>query len=114
MILSSTSLLAGGSGLTRSIFVPFSTEMGKARGCPIGCVVFRESVEVCVSRVLAREDHPTLKANDQESAGVVRGMARSFSFPIRSEGIGYCRVVDSLTDFEALAASLHLITTEGK
>jgi hypothetical protein len=82
--------------------------MGKARGCSIGCIVFREPVDVCVRRVLARTGHPTLKSNDEESAVIVRRMARDFSFPAQVEGIDFCRVVDSSTDFRSLSASLNL------
>jgi hypothetical protein len=83
--------------------------MGKTRGCSsIGCIVFREPVDVCVQRVLARTGHPTLKENDEESALIVRRMARDFVFPARWEGMDFCRVVDSSTDFRALATSLSL------
>lgn len=70
--------------------------------------MFKEPIEVCVQRVMARHDHPTLAAGDRENAIVVRRMAQDFCFPSQTEGIDICRIVDERNAIEKVAYELRL------
>ncbi len=84
-------------------------EMGKSRGSPIGSIVFRVPLAVCLRRVQSRQDHPTLPANDDQNVTVLRRVARVFVAPVAREGLDFCRVVNEYTDMRKLGADLNLL-----
>jgi predicted kinase len=83
-------------------------ELAQQRHCSIGVILFKIPLAVCVSRVQARRDHPTLPANSPQSAGVVKRMHAQFRAPTQGEGLDYCRVVDKDTDPLSVAKSVGL------
>lgn len=84
-------------------------EIGKRRHCPIGTIVFLTSLQVCISRVMARSGHPTLPGGDSSSERVVRHMYSNFKSPTSDEGIDFCRIVDRSNSAEDVARSLGLL-----
>lgn len=82
--------------------------MARQRECTIGCIVFREPIEVCVQRVMTRVGHPTLPSGDEMNVAVVQRMAQDFSFPDSREGIDFCRVASEENPISRIVAELNL------
>ncbi|KAI0566668.1 P-loop containing nucleoside triphosphate hydrolase [Gracilaria domingensis] len=80
-------------------------DFAKARGSACGVIVFATSLEVCMTRVRTRKDHPTLKGEEDDEM-VVKYMADQFVFPDRTEGFAFCRVIRSEADQERVLTEI--------
>lgn len=89
-----------------------NADYARARGSPVGVIVFATSLEKCLKRVQTRTNHPTLTASSPESETVVMRMAESLVFPDRKEGFLFCRVVRNDQDYERVF--LELVAADSK
>lgn len=73
----------------------------------IGCLVFTTPLDICVSRVAQRSEHPNLKGSDSES--VIFQFAKEFCAPTAEEGIDFCRRIQTEQDEQRILQQLSLL-----